>query len=224
MRITLLVDDIAPEGRRAAHGFSALVQAPEALLLFDTGPDGELLLDAMEAEGVSVADLDQVVVSHAHRDHVGGLARLLYDRPRLPVSVPVSAAQEISRMLPREAIVIGEKGAREVASHVMTTGELGDDIPEQALILETDKGSVVLVGCGHPGLGTLLVAAGGNVVTVIGGIHDLSDGDVSLTSLEGMVACHCTPSKRVLAGTYDWIELGAVGKVIEMEPPRGLSQ
>jgi len=224
MRITLLVDDVAPEGRRGAQGFSALVEAPDVLLLFDTGPDGDLLLEAMDAVGVSVGDLDQVVVSHTHRDHVGGLARLLYDRPRLPVSVPVSVAHQVSRMLPREAIVIGEKSPREVATHVMTTGELGGDVPEQALVFETAPGSVVLSGCGHPGLGTLLMAAGGNVVMVIGGVHDLSEGDPGLTSLEGMVACHCTPAKRVLAGTYDWIELGAVGRVIELQAPRGLSR
>lgn len=219
LRIVILVDDLVPEGRRSVHGFSALVETEETRLLFDTGPDGDVLMEALAAEGVGVEDLDLVVISHAHKDHVGGLARLLYHRPRLPVSAPVRSAPSIAKMLPRGAVVVGEKGPGMVAPHIRTTGDLPGDIPEQALVISTAGGYVVLTGCGHPGLGILLAAAGGNVVMVVGGLHSLSDEDVSLTSLDGLVACHCTPSKRILAHTHDWIDLGYVGTVIQMEPP-----
>lgn len=219
LRIVILVDDLAPEGRKGVHGFSALVETEETKLLFDTGPDGDVLMEALAAEGVGVEDLDLVVVSHAHLDHVGGLARLLYHRPRLPVSAPARSAPSIAKMLPREAVVVGEKGPGMVAPHIRTTGDLPGDIPEQALVISTAGGYVVLTGCGHSGLGMLLAAAGGNVVMVVGGLHGLSDEDVSLTSLDCLVACHCTPSKRILAHTHDWIDLGTVGTVIQMEPP-----
>jgi 7,8-dihydropterin-6-yl-methyl-4-(beta-D-ribofuranosyl)aminobenzene 5'-phosphate synthase len=223
MRITVLVDDLAPEGRGSAHGFSALVETGGAKVLFDTGPDGELLLGAMAVEGVSVTDLDMVVVSHSHKDHSGGLARLLYDRPRLPVSAPLRSAPEIAKMLPREAVVLGEQGPRDLAPNLRTTGDLQGDIPEQALVLTTDRGLVVLTGCGHQGLGMVLAAANGNVTMVIGGLHDLAADDVGFTSLESMVACHCTPRKRYLAHSHDWIEVAQVGTVIELEPPTDIS-
>jgi 7,8-dihydropterin-6-yl-methyl-4-(beta-D-ribofuranosyl)aminobenzene 5'-phosphate synthase len=224
VRVTVLVDDLAPEGRESAHGFSALVESGRAKVLFDTGPDGDLLMTAMAAEGLKVADLDLVVVSHSHMDHAGGLSRLLYERPRLPVSAPLRAAPAIAKMLPREAIVLGEQAPRELAPNLLTTGDLLGDIPEQALVLTTEKGLVVLSGCGHQGLGALLAAAGGNVSLVMGGLHDLEEDDVGLTSLDSLIVCHCTPRKRFLAHSHDWIEVGQVGTVVEFEPPTDINQ
>jgi 7,8-dihydropterin-6-yl-methyl-4-(beta-D-ribofuranosyl)aminobenzene 5'-phosphate synthase len=219
MRITVLVDDIAPEGRMPAVGFAALVETSGATLLFDTGPDGDVLMRALEAVGVSLVDLDMVLISHDHPDHTGGLARVLYDVSRLPVSAPIAIAPSIAKTLPRDAVVLGERGPRTLFPNVRTTGNLPGDIAEQALVLSTDKGEVVLVGCCHSGLGMLLAAVGGQVEMVVGGLHDLSDEDVGLTSLNGLVACHCTPKKRVLAHGYDWISMGQVGTVLEFTPP-----
>jgi 7,8-dihydropterin-6-yl-methyl-4-(beta-D-ribofuranosyl)aminobenzene 5'-phosphate synthase len=223
VRLVILLDDLAPEGRTSAHGFSVLVETEEASVLFDTGPDGELLLEALEAEGVHPLDLDLVVVSHHHKDHTGGLAMLLYDRPRLPVSAPLRSAPDIAKALPREALVLGEQDPRELAPNLMTTGDLGGDVPEQALVISAEQGLVVLSGCGHQGLGMLLAAAGGNVHMVVGGLHDLEETDVGLTSLDALVACHCTPNKRFIAHSHDWIEVGSVGTVLEFEPPPDLS-
>ncbi len=180
-------------------------------------------MEALEAEGVNPLDLDLVVISHYHKDHSGGLSRLLYDMPRLPVSAPLRSAPAIAKSLPREAVVLGEQGPRELAPNLITTGDLQGDIPEQALVLSTEEGQVILTGCGHQGLGMLLAAAGGNVRMVVGGLHDLEGDDVGLTSLDSMVACHCTPGKRILAHTHDWIEVGYVGMVMEFEPPPELS-
>ncbi len=223
MRIVVLVDDLAPEGRSSGFGFSALVLTEATTVLFDTGPEGDLIMEALAAEGVSISDLDLVVVSHSHADHSGGLSRLLYDRPRLPVSAPLRSAPTIAKMLPREAVVLGEQAPRQLAPNLMTTGDLGGEIPEQALVLSTDGGLVVLTGCGHQGLGMLLAAAGGNVKMVIGGLHDLDEDAVSLTSLDALMACHCTPKKRLLAHTHDWISMGQVGTVLEFEPPTDIS-
>ncbi len=219
MRITVLVDDVAPEGVAQVHGFSALVEGADALILFDTGPDGEVLMAALEREGVGVRDLDMVVLSHAHRDHSGGLARLLYDHPRLPVSVPVGASSEISKMLPREAMVTGEDGARPLARHISTTGDMGGRIPEQALILGSDEGNVVLTGCGHPGIAALVAAAGGKAFLVIGGIHDLSPDDLPYPGVGGIVACHCTPGKRVLSHRFPQVIMGETGSLTELGAP-----
>ena len=223
MRIKVLVDDMAPEGRLSAHGLSVLVTTPDITLLFDTGPEGDILMEALDIESVSVADLDLVVISHDHTDHTGGLSRLLYERPRLPVSAPLASAPTIAKMLPREAVVLGERGTRGLAPHIRTTGMLPGDIPEQALVLSTNQGVVVLTGCGHAGLGMILAAVGTNVSMIIGGLHDLSDDDVGLTSLDSLVVCHCTPRKRILAHSHDWVEMGMVGTVLELEPPSDLS-
>ena len=61
-------------------GFGAfLVRMPERILLIDTGAgdlygrDGGLLLANMRAAGVDPAAVDEIYLTHLHRDHVGGL-------------------------------------------------------------------------------------------------------------------------------------------------------
>ncbi|UCC93474.1 MAG: MBL fold metallo-hydrolase [Thermoplasmata archaeon] len=219
MRLTIMVDDLASEGWRTASGFAALVETAEATLLFDTGPDGEVIVDALDAAGVEVADLDLVVVSHDHPDHTGGLSRLLYDRPRIPVSAPIDVAPSVAKTLPREAVVLGERGPRQLFPNLRTTGSLSGGVAEQALVMSTERGEVVVTGCLHAGLGMLLAAVEGNVVMVVGGFHELTDDDIGLTSLDDMIACHCTPRKRILAHDHDWISVGGSGTVLEFVPP-----
>jgi 7,8-dihydropterin-6-yl-methyl-4-(beta-D-ribofuranosyl)aminobenzene 5'-phosphate synthase len=219
VRIDVLVDDIAPEGLRTVHGFAALVRAGGLTVLFDTGPEGELLLEALERVGVAPDVLDLVVLSHHHRDHSGGLPRLLYDRPRLEVSVPKAAASDISRMLPRDAVLLGEAGLRSLGPGVRVTGDLGGDTPEQSMLLDTAEGTVVLVGCGHPGLRALLSAAGGPPRLMVGGLHALTAGELDMSGVGDLVACHCTPSKRSLAHRFERVALGGVGTVIDMPDP-----
>src|SRR4051794_24605473 len=76
---------------RAEHGFSALVSVVrggrEHRLLFDTGisPDG--LVENMRRLELSPRDIEAVVLSHGHFDHVGGMAGLI--RELGPANLPV---------------------------------------------------------------------------------------------------------------------------------------
>ena len=202
------------------QGFSTLVETDANHLLFDTGSDGEVLLKALERHDIGVLDLDMVVVSHSHDDHTVGLSRLLYHNPRLPVSVPVGASSEVARKLPREAVIMGEDGPRKIFPWISTTGDMGGSVPEQALLLETIDGPVLMTGCAHPGLDTLMSFIGGNASMVIGGLHDLSADDMPLPGVGSVVACHCTPHKRLLSHRFDQVVLGEVGYGMELpEPP-----
>jgi 7,8-dihydropterin-6-yl-methyl-4-(beta-D-ribofuranosyl)aminobenzene 5'-phosphate synthase len=76
---------------RAEHGFSALVSVVrggrEHRLLFDTGisPDG--LVENMRRLELSPKDVEAVVLSHGHFDHVGGMEGLA--RELGPAGLPV---------------------------------------------------------------------------------------------------------------------------------------
>jgi glyoxylase-like metal-dependent hydrolase (beta-lactamase superfamily II) len=50
-----------------------LVKAEDKVLLFDTGTGGGSLLASLEEAGFSPADVTDVLISHSHFDHVGGL-------------------------------------------------------------------------------------------------------------------------------------------------------
>jgi len=58
------------------HGFSCLVETPQAKLLFDAG-QGLGLVQNVREMGLSLNDIQGVALSHGHYDHSGGLAVLL---------------------------------------------------------------------------------------------------------------------------------------------------
>jgi glyoxylase-like metal-dependent hydrolase (beta-lactamase superfamily II) len=108
-----LFDDVAADELAAALGTGAqpvdapygclLVQAKDATVLVDTGlgaarhpfgGTGGALWGELERAAVSPADVDIVVVSHGHLDHIGGLTR--NGRPAFPRARYVIAAGEWS--------------------------------------------------------------------------------------------------------------------------------
>ncbi len=56
---------------------TAEVGGRQRKLLFDTGPDGAVLLSNARKLGVSLRDVEAVVISHGHWDHMGGLTAAL---------------------------------------------------------------------------------------------------------------------------------------------------
>ena len=82
-----------PDGLIAEHGFSALVRVEkngrERTLLFDTGVSPTGMVENMRRLGLSLRDVEVIVLSHGHWDHVTGMegvARVL-GRAGLPVTI-----------------------------------------------------------------------------------------------------------------------------------------
>ena len=104
----------------------------------------------------------------------------------------------------------------EICPGVFTTGELSG--VEQSVVVATDKGLVGVVGCAHPGLGSILKAASafGEVRGGIGGLHGFRDFD-RLVSLSLICPCHCTVYRAEIKRLFgDRCREGAVGVVIEL--------
>lgn len=77
--VTCLVNDETQPGSglKAGHGLSFLIQTDEKRLLFDTGPDGRVLLYNATKLGLDLRAVADVVLSHSHPDHTGGLRTVL---------------------------------------------------------------------------------------------------------------------------------------------------
>jgi 7,8-dihydropterin-6-yl-methyl-4-(beta-D-ribofuranosyl)aminobenzene 5'-phosphate synthase len=73
MRCTVLVENTALKAQmRSEHGLSLLLETSQERWLFDLGASGAFLRNA-HTLGCSLRALTGVVLSHAHRDHGGGL-------------------------------------------------------------------------------------------------------------------------------------------------------
>lgn len=69
-----VVKKYAPKGTYAGAVNAFLLRTPEETVLVDTG-FGKLLFDNMKALGVSPEQIDAVLITHLHIDHISGLVR-----------------------------------------------------------------------------------------------------------------------------------------------------
>jgi 7,8-dihydropterin-6-yl-methyl-4-(beta-D-ribofuranosyl)aminobenzene 5'-phosphate synthase len=95
VRITVLSTMVTDYGspRHATlgeWGFSALVEVNGRKLLFDTGRTPKLVYDNARALGVRLSDVEDVILSHFHSDHTGGL---LYLRETLTRKNPAALSR-----------------------------------------------------------------------------------------------------------------------------------
>ncbi len=202
MRITITYDNEALPKLKSGWGFSCLVEN-EKKLLFDTGWDGTILLFNLKALGINPRDIDIVVLSHDHWDHIGGLARLLDVNPDVDVYVPSSFSRRLKDEITSRARLIEVDGPAKICDRVYTTGVLGTGIQEQSLLLETKKGIIVITGCAHPELSVILNSASslGSVYGVIGGFHGFDEYGI-LNNVPLIVPCHCTAHKSEIARLF----------------------
>lgn len=211
MKITIVYDnEVWKEGLKADWGFSCIVEVYGKKILFDTGANGSILLENMKTLNIDPTVVEEIFISHAHWDHTGGLSDFLKINP-VKVYVP-SSLQEPGGA----AEIIKVKETLKIHDNIFSTGEL-ENI-EQSLVVKTEKGSVVIAGCSHPGVENILNAASrfGKPYALIGGLHGFREFDL-LKDLELICATHCTQFKPEIKSRYPekYIEGGA-GKVIEL--------
>jgi 7,8-dihydropterin-6-yl-methyl-4-(beta-D-ribofuranosyl)aminobenzene 5'-phosphate synthase len=86
VRITTIIENEALEGSglEGRFGLSLHLENHGRRILFDCGPDEACLSNAARL-GISLENLDAIVLSHAHYDYTGGLAALLERNPATPV-------------------------------------------------------------------------------------------------------------------------------------------
>lgn len=161
---------------RTAWGFSALVTGAEKTILFDTGSDGTLLLENMAKLQVDAGKIDAIVLSHPHADHTGGLVGFLKGRPNVEVYLLTSFPARLKDAVRRYgAAVIEANEPQGVCPHVHTSGAMGTLLKEQALVVHTHRGLVVLTGCAHPGIAGMVEAIADSheppILLLMGGFH-----------------------------------------------------
>jgi 7,8-dihydropterin-6-yl-methyl-4-(beta-D-ribofuranosyl)aminobenzene 5'-phosphate synthase len=91
LSIAVLVDNTANrQGLLAEHGLSFWIEARGRRILFDTG-QGMALAHNADKLGIDLSTVDDVVLSHGHYDHTGGLLAALPEFSRAAVYVHLTA-------------------------------------------------------------------------------------------------------------------------------------
>jgi len=216
-----------------AWGFSCVIRGTEKTILFDTGGDGSILLTNLEKLGINLKEIDLVVLSHIHGDHVGGLPSFLEKNPEVVIYLPKSFSKGFKdKVKEYGAKIVEVQGPLEICQEVYSTGELGTGIKEQSLVIYREKGLVVITGCAHPGIVKIVNKAKdlvkGDVLFVMGGFHL---GGESKGEIENIISsfrklgvsyvgpCHCSgdAARQLFKKEYseNFINVG-VGRVVTM--------
>ena len=255
LRIVILSTMLADEGI-GEWGFAALVLVDGERILFDTGARPTTVLENAREMKVDLAGVEDVVLSHNHSDHTGGLLTLRRELGR-------TSAVSLRRAHVGRGIfwsrpgangdgennsVLGiraeyEKGGGVFVEHdgpvqlrpgVWLTGPVPrvhpernwsgtgrvrapeglveDNLPEdQSLVFDTDRGLVILSGCGHAGIVNTVELARravreAPVHAIVGGLHlfPMDDERLDWTAdrlrgfgLENLLGAHCTGLEAV---------------------------
>ena len=208
--LTVIYDNTANQDFIGSWGFAVLIETNSETLLFDTGWDGTLLLKHMRKLHIAPNDIRKLILSHQHWDHMGGLPEILQANPGIKVYIPASFSENLKTEIRKRAILIEVKEPVEISQGIRSTGELGDKIKEQSLIMDTGNGCYVLTGCAHPGLATILDTAlvYGKVKGILGGLHDSEEFE-RLKGLEIIALGHCTAHKEKIKEIFpsEFIEI-----------------
>jgi len=187
LELVALVDWRHRPGFLGEEGVSYLLRSDRGALLFDVGfgPARPTLEHNARRLGVTAQELDGVVISHLHLDHVGGLDAARKGRLQVPESLrperPIPCALPAPATAAGFAAEVVERPAPLPAGFV-STGPLAralfvlGPVREQAVVGRLrGKGLVVVTGCGHPTIQVILEAvrrlSDEPVYAIAGGLH-----------------------------------------------------
>jgi len=125
LKITVLVTNVAgdPRAGDGEWGYSALVEVDGHKILYDTGASADMVLKNASALHIDLSDVEDVVLSHNHADHVGGLMTLRREfaksNPRAMSRVHVGAGIFEPRL---NAAGEDDNGLRLIRAQYLATG------------------------------------------------------------------------------------------------------
>ncbi len=280
LKITILSTMVADEGI-GEWGFAALVEADGNRILYDTGARPTTVLENARELKIDLSNVRDVILSHNHTDHTGGLVTLrrelsrenpaalsrahvargiFYSRPdghggEANTTIAVRSEYEalggrvIEHTRPAELFpgvwltgpvprVYPERNWSVTGQVATPAGLVEDTIPEdQALIFNTDRGLVMLSGCGHAGIVNILdyarhIVRPAPIYAAIGGFHLFAADDAKLDwtaaklhdmGIQNILGAHCTGLHTVyylkdkLGLPRQQCLVGAVGAVFTLD-------
>jgi 7,8-dihydropterin-6-yl-methyl-4-(beta-D-ribofuranosyl)aminobenzene 5'-phosphate synthase len=217
---------------QTAWGFACVITGLDETILFDTGADGYILLKNMEKLHIKPETIQTIVLSHEHWDHVGGLELFLQKNPHVKIYLLKSFPEEIkSKARSQGAQVIEVDQSMQICPHVHSSGEIVAAINEQVLIIRSDRGLIIMAGCAHPDIVSIVEKVktlfADDILLVLGGWHLGNKSNQELSSVLNhfrrlnvryVAPTHCTGqvARGIFARDYNeyFLDIG-LGRVIK---------
>ncbi len=246
MQIKILVaNKVRKERLIAEHGMAFWIKYNQKKYLFDTGQKTALFHNAAELD-IPLQSAEAVILSHPHYDHMGALDQLLAVNKKMAVYGHQKIKEEFLKTGSAQKIINFNPVTEptEIAPGLWLTGRLPDKYldkikdhkyyeeakSENSLFMETSKGLIVLTGCSHGGIVSILKyineISDQNIYGLAGGFHliDKSQSELKAIaaefnkmSLKKIYPLHCTGfigQKYLLDNCQAEVEIAAAGEDI----------
>jgi len=162
---------------RSAHGLSIYIEGGGYRVLWDLGPDPNILIYNLEKAGISISDIDMIFISHDHADHYEGIKGLADKVKGVPVYIPFGSSDHLKQLIKKLGFEVREVSSPTIISgNIMSIGQLYGPPYEHSLIV-IDEYVLLFVGCSHPGITRIVdraVIFGYRPDIIIGGFHLLN--------------------------------------------------
>lgn len=245
MKITILVDNNSRIDNYllSEPALSLYLEVDGKKVLFDCGYSDIFVKNAQRLN-IDLSSVDCIVLSHGHDDHTGGLKYLpeginliahpnIFDKKvddnGIEYGCPVSQAQ-----LEDKFNVKLIKSTHWITKNLCYLGEIennsSDDIDDTALVYNSSKGLIIIVGCSHSGIINIIkydqkITGEKTIYTIIGGMHLLNMSEQELEflakellsyNINYIYPCHCCDlNAKIKLSKYLNIKEICTGDVIE---------
>ena len=222
VKIVTLIEDTKisePKDIVAAHGMSLYIERNGQRILFDMGPSSQFIRNS-EKLGVDLKKVDMAIISHAHMDHIGGLASFLWINKKANIYLSRNALKNsdfraLCSKMDGEAFnrISFVDNSTEIAQDVFILTKIEGRYPirdrvdhEIVLVIKNNNKLIIFSGCSH---GEILNIIGTVTRTfpniyvraVIGGFHLTETAKYSVEQIGKemlkypimkIYTCHCT--------------------------------
>ena len=219
--VTLIEDTIINEAKDivAEHGLCLYIERNGERILFDTGSSSQFIRNS-EKLGADVKKIDVVIISHAHMDHLGGLASFLWTNKKANIYLSKNALKNqefralCSKMDERSFNRIRfVDNSTEIAQDIFILTEIEERYPirdrvdhEIILVIKNNNKLIIFSGCSHNEIlniiGTVMRMFPNILIkAVIGGFHltgaakdfvEQIGKEMLKYPIEKIYTCHCT--------------------------------
>lgn len=232
--ITIIYDNYQIDDRlKTDWGFACLVEYQGQKLLFDAGRKSGLYQKNMELLGIDPTKIPSLFISHQHGDHTAGIPWITEVNPSVNCYLPSGYAKQLKS---RGTLPSNSKGLEKPVHMYGPFYSTGDDFEvfrEQGLVVKTEKGGVLITGCGHPGPVEMVKKVreklGIEIYAVMGGLHLMSKSEEQLDEIASSLKelgvkqicpTHCTGDFSIayLAESFNKGYIaGGTGQVISIQ-------
>jgi len=161
--MTVIVEEKAEEGFKSDAAVSYLFKSDQGSLLFDVGfgTDRPAFVHNAKKLGVNLDEVDSVMISHLHLDHMGGMKAHKSHCVAVPEEIGLPSGQPC--FIPEQGTANGDFKTEMIDCPKLLPGGFASTGPlsrsfvyfgmtdEQALFARVKGlGLVIITGCGHP--------------------------------------------------------------------------